>query len=120
MRFARSQDFNIFVQVVGRKRFTLFLPGEHERVHMFPRIHPLWHKSQVSARSYISQTFSLWMLQLDFDSPDLSRYPDYTLATAYTAELEPGDVLYVPPYCWHQVRCRSWNRLLANTCSAKG
>ena len=51
------------------------------------------------------------MLQLDFDSPDLSRYPDYSLATAYTAELEPGDVLYVPPYCWHQVRW-GWNCML--------
>jgi hypoxia-inducible factor 1-alpha inhibitor (HIF hydroxylase) len=55
-------------------------------MHPFPRIHPRWHKSQV-----------------DFDHPDLDRVPNYVNAKAYEAILNPGDVLYVPPYWWHHV-----------------
>lgn len=62
------------------------MPDQHERLHMFPRLHPMWHKSQ-----------------LDFDRPDLARFPDYALAEAYAADLYPGDVLYLPPYVWHHV-----------------
>lgn len=81
-----DQDYNVFVQMVGRKRFTLFPPSETPHLHPYPRAHPLWHKSR-----------------LDFDRPDLARFPDYIHAHGEEAELEPGDLLYVPPYYWHHV-----------------
>ena len=38
---------------MGRKRFTLWAPNQTEALCMFPRLHPLWHKSR-----------------LDFERPD--------------------------------------------------
>eukprot|EP00047_Mylnosiga_fluctuans_P005161 m.238801 g.238801 ORF g.238801 m.238801 type:complete len:702 (-) comp13362_c0_seq1:265-2370(-) len=81
-----DQDFNIFVQVVGHKRFSFVLPHEHERMHPFPRIHPLWHKSQV-----------------DGARPDLAAFPAFRHCHVFVADVGPGDVLYVPPYAWHNV-----------------
>jgi hypothetical protein len=81
-----DQDYNVFVQMVGRKRFTLFAPSQTPFLHPYPRAHPLWHKSR-----------------LDFDRPDLMRFPDYVHARSQEVELGPGDMLYVPPYYWHQV-----------------
>lgn len=81
-----DQDHNFFVQLAGTKRFTLVMPEQWEEMHLFPRIHPLWHKSQVDA-----------------DQPDLDLFPDYSRVRAYLAEVGPGDVLYIPPYTWHQV-----------------
>jgi hypothetical protein len=92
-----DQDHNFFVHVSGSKRFVLFPPWEWRNLHAFPRIHPKWHKSQV-----------------EFDGPNLTVTPDYPKATAYIAELNPGEVLYVPPYWWHHVRAHSVSVSLAS------
>lgn len=42
-----DQDYNIFVQLSGTKTFTLWPAEEHELMYLYPRIHPMWHKSQV-------------------------------------------------------------------------
>ncbi len=74
------------MQIVGKKRydkllercldccsFTFVMPYEHELMHPFPRVHPLWHKSQ-----------------MDFLQPDLAMFPDYELRHALVAEVQPG------------------------------
>lgn len=35
--------------------------------------------------------------QVNFDSPDLNRFPKFRTVIAYEAILEPGDCLYLPP-----------------------
>jgi len=40
----------------------------------------------------------------DFDHVDLARYPMVARATAFEAVLEPGDVLFIPSYWWHEIR----------------
>jgi hypothetical protein len=69
-----DQDRNVFVQIYGEKLFTLFPPSSSDDMYMFPRLHPLWHKSQVH-----------------FDEPDLEKFPHYRRAEAYEAHLYPGD-----------------------------
>ena len=81
-----DQDYNLFVQLRGEKRFTLWSPSQHQLLYMYPRVHPLWHKSRVNLRT-----------------PDLTRFPDFAKSRALQVVLEPGDVLYVPPYTWHYV-----------------
>ena len=81
-----DQDHNVFVQLKGRKRFTLWLPWEHESLYMYPRVHPMWHKSRVN-----------------FQQPDVERFPLFGKSHANHVTLEPGDILYVPPYTWHYV-----------------
>ena len=85
-----DQDYNLFVQLVGRKRFTLWSSFQHELMYTYPRVHPMWHKSQVNYRHVDTHTF-----------------PAYKKAKAVQIELEPGDVLYVPPYTWHYVETLS-------------
>lgn len=90
-------------QVVGRKRFTLFPPWEHFNLHLFPRPHPLWHKSQA-----------------DFGSPDADAAPQYSHARPYVAELGPGDVLYVPPLWSHYVETLTPSVSLSTWSKAEG
>jgi hypothetical protein len=40
---------------------------------------------------------------LDPSNPDHQRYPMYKYVDYYEVTLEPGDVLYGPPYMWHYV-----------------
>ncbi|XP_065179869.1 uncharacterized protein LOC135810308 [Sycon ciliatum] len=81
-----DQDYNFFVQLSGHKTFTLWMPEDFGLMYMYPRLHPMWHKSQV-----------------DPGSPDNGRHPLFSRAQAYVACLSPGDLLYVPPYVWHHV-----------------
>ena len=85
-----DQDYNFFVQLRGTKRFTLWSLSQHELLYMYPRVHPLWHKSQVNFRAL-----------------DLTRFPDFANSRAEQVVLEPGHVLYVPPYTWHYVETLS-------------
>lgn len=81
-----DMDHNLFVQVHGRKRFWLFPPYEAERLELFPRLHPLWHKAQV------------WV-----EAPDIVAQPAAANLAPLEAELSPGDILYIPPYWFHHV-----------------
>eukprot|EP00026_Physarum_polycephalum_P008946 Phypoly_transcript_09053.p1 GENE.Phypoly_transcript_09053~~Phypoly_transcript_09053.p1 ORF type:complete len:477 (-),score=74.61 Phypoly_transcript_09053:15-1313(-) len=81
-----DSDHNFYVHISGRKRFILFPPTEWKNLYMYPRLHPQFHKAQV-----------------EFEHPDLARFPNYANAKGYEALLEPGDVMYVPPYWWHHV-----------------
>ena len=81
-----DQDYNFFVQLVGKKRFTLWSPLQHELMYVYPRVHPMWHKSRVNYRAV-----------------DLEKFPAFSQARGKQIELGPGDMLFVPPYTWHYV-----------------
>lgn len=40
----------------------------------------------------------------DFDRVDLDRFPRVARAVAWEGVLEPGDVLFLPSYWWHEIR----------------
>jgi len=61
-----DQDRNVFIQLVGRKRFVLFPPTANHQMYIYPRVHPLWHKAQP-----------------DFDEPDLLAFPEYLRAQVH-------------------------------------
>ena len=82
-----DSDHNLFVHLYGRKRFVFFPPWQSHNLYPFPRLHPSWHKAQVFSDS------QKW---------DSLRHPNFQYAGAIVAELEPGDILYSPPYYWHQ------------------
>jgi len=91
--FHFDQDHNFFAQIVGRKRFTLIPASRFRDMHLFPRLHPLWHKSQVHKRCP--------------NLKRLSKFADYESVNALRAVLEPGDVLYVPALTFHNVETLS-------------
>ena len=72
----------LFVQVTGRKAFTLFPPTQ---------THLLYNDLNL---------FS----EVDVEHPDLARFPRYADATPLAITLEPGQSLFLPVGWWHHVR----------------
>jgi hypothetical protein len=40
----------------------------------------------------------------DAEEPDLDRHPKVLRTDRFVADLEPGDLLYIPAMWWHQAR----------------
>lgn len=81
---------NIACVAAGRRRFTLFPPDQLENLYVGPI-------DQTPAGQPIST--------VDFHNPDFDRFPKYqqALKAALTADLEPGDAIFIPSMWWHQV-----------------
>ena len=77
---------NLFAQVRGRKRFTLFAPDQSPLLYPFPPYSECSHFSRVNIRS-----------------PDFARFPKFQNARPTELTLAPGEMLYIPPFWWHQV-----------------
>ena len=78
---------NLHAQVSGRKRFTLVAP-------------------QQSACVYPNSFFDSVPngCRIDVEHPDYARFPRLRDAEMLVAELDPGDVVYIPRGWWHHVR----------------
>jgi len=90
---------NIYCQVVGHKQAVLWPPSEADKLYL------VGDKSRV----------------VDIDNPDLEQFPLFPLAKQYKAELEPGDILFIPALWFHNMLARDfgvavnvfWKELLA-------
>ena len=81
---------NIAVVACGRRRFTLFQPGQVSNLYVGPL-------------DFAPTAAAMSMPRLDVsDDPRYPRLQD-ALAHAQVAELEPGDAIYIPPVWWHHV-----------------
>lgn len=92
---------NIAVVVAGRRRFTLFPPEQAPGLYIGPF-------EFTPAGTPVSL--------VDPETPDLDRYPRFADAMphAETAELEPGDAIFIPYMWWHHVRSLDPFSMLAN------
>jgi hypothetical protein len=92
---------NIACVVAGRRRFTLFPPDQIGNLYMGP-----------FERTPAGTTISL----VDFDEPDLDRHPRFAEALEHglTAELAPGDAIFIPYMWWHHVRSLDRINMLVN------
>ena len=81
---------NIACVVSGRRCFTLFPPDQLPNLYVGPLDFTM-----------AGQPVSM----VDLAKPDLGRYPRYAqaLAAASTAELGPGDAIFIPNLWWHHV-----------------
>jgi len=77
---------NFLCQLIGAKRVTLFSPAD------VPYLYP--------ADSWLAPTGHFSAVADSFH-PDYERYPLFRRATAYRCRLDVGDVLYIPPYWYH-------------------
>ena len=92
---------NIAVVVAGRRRFTLFPPDQLPNLYVGP-----FDFSPAGAP----------VSMVDPRAPDFERYPRYreALEAAETAELEPGDAVYIPYMWWHGVESLGAFNMLVN------
>jgi hypothetical protein len=76
--------------VAGRKRFTFFPPDQFSNLYIGPL-----------DMSPGGQPTSL----VKISAPDLERFPRFeqALAAAETADVEPGDAVFIPNLWWHNV-----------------
>lgn len=92
---------NLAVVVAGRRRFTLFPPGEVANLYVGPfEFTPAGTPASL----------------VDPEAPDLERFPRAAEAMkrARTAELAPGDAIYIPHMWWHHVRSLDELSILIN------
>jgi hypothetical protein len=74
------------LQVVGNKRWRLFPFTD------FPFLYPVFsRKTGVERRCLI-----------DFDAPDLTKYPLFEFATCWEGVAGPGDLTFLPFAWWHE------------------
>ncbi len=102
-RIAAHNDLplNIACVAAGRRRFTLFPPDQTPNLYVGPfEVTPA------------GRPVSL----VDFTAPDLERFPRFAQAAqvAQTAELGPGDALFIPSMWWHHVEAFSPFNVLVN------
>ena len=82
--------YNLACMISGQKRFVLFPPDQVKNLYMGP----------------IETTVSgVPTSMANLENPDFAAHPRFAeaLKTATIAELEPGDVLYIPYMWWHHV-----------------
>jgi Cupin-like domain len=79
-------DHNFLVQIRGKKELILFRP--EDSAYLYPKEGGInTHESSV-----------------ELDHIDYDRFPLVRNASAFSCTLQQGDVLYLPPRWWHQVR----------------
>ncbi len=96
-----DQVENIACVAAGRRRFTLFAPEQVANLYMGP-----FHVTPAGTAVSMAHV----------TDPDLERFPRFAdaLADARTAELEPGDAIYIPYGWYHHVEALSPLNLLVN------
>lgn len=92
---------NIACVVAGTRRFTLYAPETIDRLYVGP----------------LDYTMAGQPVSLAASAPyDEKKYPRFREVRdqALTAELQPGDAIYIPKLWWHQVEARSAFNVLVN------
>ena len=92
---------NIACVICGRRRFTLFPPEQIGNLYIGPL-------------DFAPTGAPLSLVELN--APDFQRFPRFrsALAAAQSAELEPGDALFIPPLWWHNVESLEAVNVLVN------
>jgi hypothetical protein len=92
---------NLACVVAGSRRFTVFPPDQVANLYIGPLDFTM-----------AGQPASM----VDLSGPDLERFPRFAeaLRHAFTAELEPGDAIFIPALWWHGVEATGGLNVLVN------
>lgn len=92
---------NLGFVVAGRRRFTLFPPEQVANLYIGP---------------FDLTPSGLPISMVVHNDPDIERYPRFrdALAAAQSAEVGPGDAIYVPYLWWHGVESLDRFNMLVN------
>ena len=92
---------NIACVASGTRRFTLFPPNQIHNLYPGP-LDPTPAGQVISC--------------VDIANPDYERFPNYRMAEkeGLSAELSPGDIIYIPSMWWHNVEALESLNVLIN------
>jgi hypothetical protein len=92
---------NMACVAAGQRRFTLFPPDQIHNLYVGPL-----------DRTVAGQPTSM----VELNAPNFERFPRFrdALAAAQTAQLAPGDAIYIPALWWHQVEALAPFNALVN------
>lgn len=94
---------NLYLQVAGKKRFSLFPPSELSRAKLFPFLSALSRQSALDAEEWFPLPNSA---EEGEEVPQNVSFVDVLL--------EPGMLFYLPPFWMHRVSCETDMCLSAN------
>jgi len=77
---------NVYCQVVGHKRAVLWAPDQADFLYLSG------DKSQV----------------INIDCPDSQKFPMFLRARRFSADLEPGDILFIPALWFHNMTAKDF------------
>lgn len=89
---------NVYVQMLGTKRFILFPPSFHKYLHLFPALHPKHQQSQVILENISSSDG----LSIPSYFPNFLSWKDLDVRPMITT-LQPGEILFIPEMWFHHV-----------------
>lgn len=93
-----DSEENFFLQLSGSKKFIISSPSHTHLYQPHSTLHPQWRQAQFPNRRIDSATDSI-------NGVD---------GVSWEVELFQGDMLYIPPYYYHQVTTTSINSLSMN------
>src|SRR5579884_2646501 len=96
-----DESDNLACVAAGRRRFVLFPPEQISNLYVGP--------IDVTVAGPPTS-------MVDMRNPDFETFPKFreALAVAMTAELEPGDAIYIPALWWHHVEALDPFNMLVN------
>jgi len=126
---------NFYAQLAGRKRFILIPPASAAHLHTYPFLHPSFAQCHARIPTLVPQRevnwelYSLldalasWMNNIRFvrslntknethddtTSSEEDKLQPIAASPAWVVDLEPGDLLYIPPFWLHEVTALNAN-----------
>ncbi len=104
---AFSLTVTISLQLSGEKHLTLFDPHHNENLyeaHIPEAILTFDPSANAFSRNSLLESTSMVMSPVDILRPDLERFPNFATAGRVHCVLQPGDVLFMPAFWWHEVQ----------------
>lgn len=99
-----DEQENIFTQLQGRKRVRIFSPKYWHGLYTYPNGHPRDRQCQITLPPIPGSTY----LENEEERFRFPAFQQVGMHELYT-DLEPGDVLYIPQYWFHQMEALTDN-----------
>tara|TARA_B100000925_G_scaffold282779_1_gene255959 strand:- start:129 stop:1130 length:1002 start_codon:yes stop_codon:yes gene_type:complete len=102
--WSSGKTYQVFIGGKGT-RTSLHCAGEH---NLFTQVHGQkhWYFIEPQADAWLDPPITrtpYFHSLFDPESPDFESYPGMASIQVWECTLEPGDVLFNPPFWWHQV-----------------
>lgn len=86
-----DRNHGLLVQILGEKSVILFSHEDSRALYPFPSHSPKSHLSRINFR------------KVEDEAELLHFFPKFSRAQPYSCVISPGDILYIPPFWWHDV-----------------